>query len=162
VETAGVEPAVPEAADLQSTGVTNFPTSPKTYKNTLTFPMSLLAMCQPNVFIYALQPPAVNYILNSATPSRYCLWLADQPQQRNKLDLIRYTTGLVIALPAPVGVRLGPPVCVITLLIVWVRLSSDAGTFSGRSTRDRTSDLLVPNQAHYQAVLYSELFLVFV
>ena len=28
VETAGVEPAVPEAADLQSTGVTNFPTSP--------------------------------------------------------------------------------------------------------------------------------------
>ena len=29
VETVGVEPTVPEAADLQSTGVTNFPTSPK-------------------------------------------------------------------------------------------------------------------------------------
>ena len=29
VETAGVEPAVPEAEDLQSPGVTNFPTSPK-------------------------------------------------------------------------------------------------------------------------------------
>ena len=28
VDAAGVEPAVPEAADLQSTGVTNFPTSP--------------------------------------------------------------------------------------------------------------------------------------
>ena len=28
VETVGVEPTVPEAADLQSTGVTNFPTSP--------------------------------------------------------------------------------------------------------------------------------------
>ena len=34
VDAAGVEPAVPEAADLQSTGVTNFPTHP--YKlNTL-------------------------------------------------------------------------------------------------------------------------------
>ena len=30
VETAGVEPTVPGAADLQSAGVTNFPTSPKT------------------------------------------------------------------------------------------------------------------------------------
>ena len=29
VDAAGVEPAVPEAADLQSTGVTNFPTHPK-------------------------------------------------------------------------------------------------------------------------------------
>jgi hypothetical protein len=39
VDAAGVEPAVPEAADLQSTGVTNFPTHPKTlpYKNTLAF-----------------------------------------------------------------------------------------------------------------------------
>jgi len=90
--------------------------------------MSLLAMGQPSVFIYALQPPAVNYILNSATPYRCCLWLADQPQQRNNSDLVRYTTGLVIALPAPVRVRLGPPVVVILLLIVWVRLSSDAGT----------------------------------
>ena len=69
VETVGLEPTVPEAEDLQSPGVTNFPTSPKTYKNTLTFLMSLLAMGQPNVFIYALQPPAVNYILNSATPT---------------------------------------------------------------------------------------------
>jgi len=31
VDAAGVEPAVPEAADLQSTGVTNFPTHPKTF-----------------------------------------------------------------------------------------------------------------------------------
>ena len=31
VDAAGVEPAVPEAADLQSTGVTNFPTHPKSY-----------------------------------------------------------------------------------------------------------------------------------
>ena len=29
VDAAGVEPAVPGAADLQSTGVTNFPTHPK-------------------------------------------------------------------------------------------------------------------------------------
>ena len=31
MDAAGVEPAVPEAADLQSTGVTNFPTHPLTY-----------------------------------------------------------------------------------------------------------------------------------
>ena len=31
VDAAGVEPAVPGAADLQSTGVTNFPTHPKTW-----------------------------------------------------------------------------------------------------------------------------------
>ena len=30
MDAAGVEPAVPGAADLQSTGVTNFPTHPKT------------------------------------------------------------------------------------------------------------------------------------
>jgi len=31
VDAAGFEPAVPEAADLQSTGVTNFPTHPFNY-----------------------------------------------------------------------------------------------------------------------------------
>ena len=35
VDAAGVEPAVPEAADLQSTGVTNFPTHPKSYSNNI-------------------------------------------------------------------------------------------------------------------------------
>ena len=32
VDAAGVEPAVPEAADLQSTGVTNFPTHPSLHE----------------------------------------------------------------------------------------------------------------------------------
>ena len=35
METVGVEPTVPEAADLQSAGVTNFPTSPCSNYNTL-------------------------------------------------------------------------------------------------------------------------------
>ncbi len=36
VEPVGLEPTMPEAADLQSAGVTNFPTTPKlSYKNIL-------------------------------------------------------------------------------------------------------------------------------
>ena len=59
VETTGVEPVVPEGGGFTVHWGYQFSYISKTYKDTLAFLMSLLAMSQPNVFIYALRSPAV-------------------------------------------------------------------------------------------------------
>lgn len=61
---------------------------------------------------HALQPPAVHYSPNSTvfhfhrSPGPGC---PIRLSRSGELDIIRYSAGLVIALPAPVRVRLGPP-----------------------------------------------------
>jgi hypothetical protein len=59
---------------------------------------------------HALQGSAVHYSSNSASPVRvsppgYPIRFS----RSGELNIIRYSTALAFALPAPVGVRLGPP-----------------------------------------------------
>ena len=58
----------------------------------------------------ALQPPVVNYSLNIATPLSVSPLVALSSSAEKQVSIHPLTTGLVIALPAPVGVRLGPSV----------------------------------------------------